>query len=372
MYKRFGLVLMVDHACNLRCSYCYTGRKFSRPMPSCVARRAITRTVDSLAPGGTLDLGFFGGEPLLQAENILHWIALSRAQTANQGARLSLSMTTNGTVSDRRAWEIMTMRDLELSISFDGLPHLHDQERVYPSGAPSSEAVLTTMRRLQQQGKPFRVVSVVRPDTAAHLPDVLRFLKAFGVSMVDLALDLWTEWPEDALATLDGSIGRAVFEWRRGLPEFGVNWFNEKLLNAAGLAIGATARCSFGKDEISVAPSGRLYPCERLIGEDGVSDPMCLGGHVLSDGCFPPMAVCEGQEPNPDVLSASSTSCPCSRYTRTGRIDREDRLLRLLDQACTREVRRLVGQATPQTNDAGGTHDEAIVIQTHVSGGVIT
>ena len=27
-YQQFGLTLLVNHACNLRCAYCYTGEKF--------------------------------------------------------------------------------------------------------------------------------------------------------------------------------------------------------------------------------------------------------------------------------------------------------------------------------------------------------
>jgi sulfatase maturation enzyme AslB (radical SAM superfamily) len=61
-YQHFGLVLMVNHACNLRCDYCYTGAKFSRRMSRSIAEKAIDRALDSLETGGTLELGFFGGE----------------------------------------------------------------------------------------------------------------------------------------------------------------------------------------------------------------------------------------------------------------------------------------------------------------------
>ena len=66
-YDRFHLVLMTTHACNLRCDYCYTGRKFRRAMPLEIGLAAIRRAARSLCPGGTLELGFFGGEPLLEA-----------------------------------------------------------------------------------------------------------------------------------------------------------------------------------------------------------------------------------------------------------------------------------------------------------------
>jgi sulfatase maturation enzyme AslB (radical SAM superfamily) len=57
MYSRFGLVLMVTHACNLKCEYCYTGVKIHRVMGESVGRKAIDRAIASLEAGATLELG---------------------------------------------------------------------------------------------------------------------------------------------------------------------------------------------------------------------------------------------------------------------------------------------------------------------------
>ena len=67
MYDQFGLVLVVNHACNLRCRYCYTGEKYHRSMTESLGRKAIDRALASISPGGVLELGFFGGEPLVEA-----------------------------------------------------------------------------------------------------------------------------------------------------------------------------------------------------------------------------------------------------------------------------------------------------------------
>ena len=71
MHARFGLTLVVNHACNLRCSYCYTGEKIGRRLPLATGRKAIDRAISSLSQNGTLELAFFGGEPLVEAELIL-------------------------------------------------------------------------------------------------------------------------------------------------------------------------------------------------------------------------------------------------------------------------------------------------------------
>lgn len=157
MYPRYGLVLMVTHACNLRCTYCYTGKKTARTMPTAVGRKAIDRAAASLAPGGTLELGFFGGEPLLEAALITELIDYAAGLMA--GSTLKINLTTNGTVTTPDAWALMMRPDLELAVSCDGLPEIHDRHRRTAGGAGSSERVLTTLRRLIDAGKDFQVVS---------------------------------------------------------------------------------------------------------------------------------------------------------------------------------------------------------------------
>src|SRR5262245_838830 len=100
MYPAFTLTLMVNHACNLRCTYCYTGAKVQRPMPERIARAAIDRAAASIRPDGLLELGFFGGEPLIEAPLIKSLMSYARDLSRSRGLRLSCHLTTNGTVVD--------------------------------------------------------------------------------------------------------------------------------------------------------------------------------------------------------------------------------------------------------------------------------
>ena len=95
MYAQFGLVLMVTHACNLRCTYCYTREKFNKTMPEATGRRAIERAVASMSPGGKLELSFFGGEPLLEAELIGRLIDFAR-QCCQAGGKIVYAWAIEG------------------------------------------------------------------------------------------------------------------------------------------------------------------------------------------------------------------------------------------------------------------------------------
>lgn len=351
MYPRFGLVLMMTHACNLKCEYCYTGAKFHRVMSESVGRKAIDRAMSSLGPGGTLELGFFGGEPLLEPALISTFIQYARQSAAAAGHELQLSLTTNGTQTSPAAWKIMTLPDLDLAVSHDGLPDVHDRHRRSLDERGTSEAVLTTLKRLLDWGKPFRVVMVVRPENLEFLAAGIEFLYGLGVRRVEPSLDLWTRWEKEDGPRLESALHCCAEIWRDRLPDFGLSWFDERAAQLAGVAISATARCGFGNGEVAVAPSGRLYPCERLIGEDSDCNPMRLPGHALEGEDFLGFRAAEPRSAAPcsdcAIRALCGTTCRCANYVRTGHVGQPDGLLCLFDQVCWRETARIFSASQP-------------------------
>ncbi len=347
--KRLGLTLMVNHACNLRCTYCYTGAKFNSAMPSEIAVASINRGFASLDRGGQLNLSFFGGEPLLESVRILDWMAHSREQAKAGGKRVGFNLTTNGTITNRDAWHVMMDNELDLTVSFDGNPEIHDRNRRDVLGHGTSAAVEHTVRQLLESGRKVRVNMVVRPGTLEQLPDGLIYLHKLGVRSVDLSLDLWTRWTAADGLRLEQAVAQAAELWRSWLPEFGLNWFDAKVGALAGLPVThEDTRCGFGDGEIAVAPSGRLYPCERLIGEDRPDQLLRLPGHALEGRDFFGFAVapikdcaaCSGCA----LHAACDGDCRCSNFVRTGNVNQPDGLLCRLNKTTARAVSEVLGR----------------------------
>ncbi len=340
-YPAFGLSLVVNHACNLRCTYCYTGSKFASPMPRPVGDRAIRRALASVAEGGRLALSFFGGEPLLEAESILHWMETARRAAQTSGKTVRFSLTTNGTIATPAARQVMRSPDLDLAVSSDGTREVHDLHRRNRYGARTAASVESILADLVRDGTAFTVVTVVRPDTLDRLPEGLAHLRSLGAARFSLSLDLWTNWSADDLSRLEKTVDTLADLWRSWLPHAGIDWFDTRVAALARLVSPApSTRCGFGEGEVAVAPSGRLYPCERLVGEDQPSNPLRLPG-VLDDylDFLDLRSPCAAGD---DPAAAPEGPCRCSNYVRTGSTLATDILLRGLDQAANRAVGRII------------------------------
>ncbi|RPI61781.1 MAG: radical SAM protein [Planctomycetaceae bacterium] len=345
-YANFGLTLVLTSNCNLRCTYCYAGSKRQCVMPVELARKSIGRAINSLSAGGKLELGFFGGEPLIEAGLLLELADFAREQTRQAGKSLSMQVTTNGTIDTPQAWQVMQAGDIELAISCDGVEQAHDRHRRTLTGEGSLTKVLATLQTLLTGGKDVVVVSVVRPDTAEHLPASLEMFRRLGVKFVSPSLDLWMQWSTQDIDALSRVMPKCADIWHESHGAFGVGWFDDMAARLAKLEIAGCARCAFGAGQIAVTPSGNLYPCERLVGDDADDNPQRMAGHAtLGDdflGYAPPPArslpACESCS----IRHACSTFCRCSNYVRTGDPARPDGLLCQLNQMCFAEVTRVL------------------------------
>ena len=228
--------------------------------------------------------------------------------------------------------------DVRLAVSCDGTPEVHDRHRRYRDGRRSSPYVLHTISRLVSAGREFSVVMVVRPDTVDRLLEGLAYLRDRGVHAFEPSLDLWATWTPADVVRLEEAVTQCADLWRAWLPEASVSWFDEKLAALAAVPLGPCARCRFGDGELAIAPSGRVYPCERLVGSDAADSPHLLPTHVL-DGQSVSSSDCDGGETVCSRCSLSSlcnTFCRCSNYVRTGDYGRPDGLLCRWNKACIR------------------------------------
>ncbi len=342
--------LVLTHDCNLGCRYCYAGAKARRVMSAEVASRAL----DLAFSDGRkeVQLSFFGGEPTLEWERLVRATdeATRRAQAA--GRDLVLTVTTNGTLLDDERVRFLVERGFFVGLSIDGVRAAHDATRPTRGGQPSFDAVSRGLDLLLAHGAWFETISVVDPANVRLLGESVRWLAERGVGRISLNPNFSAEWSDDDLAAWERGYRAAadlyVERSLAGRPLY-VNAIEDKLITHVKGGYAAEDRCSMGRTSVAVAPSGNLYPCERMVEED--RDPALRIGSVFGGldeerrGCLAAQAgpvneECGGCAVRPRCMSF----CACANRAETGSIAvaggaqcwHERMVLRVADEAGAR------------------------------------
>ena len=266
------LCLVVDHACNLRCSYCYMGEKRSAPMSRDVMRRAVDFALAQ--DTGWLSITLFGGEPLLlpgilpTVERIVGDAQKPRGSQVN----LRWLLDTNATRLSEGALDwLAPPRPAKVFVSLDGSAAAHDANRIDAAGHATHSRVVEGIARLRARKIPFDIVAVVNPDTARYLPDSLAFMLTLGAEQIHIQANLRATWTETDLANFAQHAGAAATVWadefRHGRRAV-VEPFHSKVLSHLFGELHLPRRCQIATCEVAVAPSGRIYPCAEMVGED--------------------------------------------------------------------------------------------------------
>ncbi|MBX7079991.1 MAG: radical SAM protein [Nannocystaceae bacterium] len=290
------VALVLTHACNLACAYCYTGEKKRVRMSTDVARRGLSAALSTAAAAGArLQLSFFGGEPLLEHELLLAIAAEARARSQAEGIALVQQVTTNGTLLTEALVEQLATHAVHVAISLDGGPAQHDALRPLAGGGASWPASHRGLELLlaRRERTPFDVIAVVDPRTVDALGDGVRALLDEGVDALTLNINVGSPWSESELERLERQlelIAALQLAWlRRG------RWVRIQPFEAALRSIASSGRvepssCSAGVRRLAIAPSGRIYGCARAVGEDTGARAL---GH-LDEGLPAPRALGPG------------------------------------------------------------------------------
>lgn len=379
-----NLTLFLNHQCNLRCRYCYVGRKFDRAMPLPLAKRAVDFGLDRVrslpalpaaerrgrarepsqgshpdrARDGQLHLAFFGGEPLLELELMRAIANYAVAEAEKRELSVGFSLSTNGTLLDEPRLQFLRDFAVDVQVSADGCSRAQDLARPFTDGMGSFTAVDGNLRRLAQEGLVHQLVAVMTPATVPWLVESLRYLASLEVPEIYFAPDFSGDWSEDACAgfeTAFRALTDAYAELFRGGILRRVDPLYGKIVTHLISGRQAPRRCGFGEEELAVSPQGRIYPCDRMVRQD--DDPTYVLGdvttgldearaHTLQErrrATDPECATCElGQR--------CATWCGCAQFETTGGLGRVSPLFCWLERLFITEADRLASALFAERN----------------------
>ncbi len=148
------ITLQVTQQCNLRCAYCaYSGTYENRihnekSMSLETAKKGIDYVISNSSESNRVDIGFYGGEPLLRFDFIKQCVEYAKANT--EGKKLQFHMTTNGTILTDEIMEFLAENNFSLLISLDGPEEIHDKNRTFASnGKGTFRAIMNNISKFK-------------------------------------------------------------------------------------------------------------------------------------------------------------------------------------------------------------------------------
>jgi uncharacterized protein len=283
-----------------------------------------------LAGEGPPQISFFGGEPLLQMDLIRQCIAYAESRSNTVGKPYRLSITTNGLGVDETTAAFLGSKAVDVTLSFDGVREAQDACRPYRDGRSSFSDTEAALHRLLRHVSDPAVCAVVSPENVHHLPASIDFLLAAGARRLMLNPNFFADWSDGQLDLWRQGYEHAAMRFEEayvaGVP-LNINFITAKVITHLKGGYDPCDCCDFGCKEIAVAPSGNIYPCQRMVGED--TEDLGLMGDVF--GGIDPTMVAElvtcREVRSPECLQCDLRRrcrnwCSCVNHMLTGRFDR--------------------------------------------------
>lgn len=279
-YPLTTMVLEVAQDCNLRCTYCYAeGGSYggqARLLDSETARAAARFLIEESGDREVLTLVLFGGEPLLNKDAIAAAVDEAETLSAAAGKKLSVSLTTNGTLLDSETVEFLHKHRIVVAVSLDGPPDLHNANRPYASGQGSYEKIQPQLKRLLDNSTaPVAARVTLVPEQWSRIDEVFDHLMDLGFHEVGVSPAspiseklLPTPQQEELLLQAMAGMARRFAEAAR---EGRILPFSNILELLSRLHTGQTkaVACGAGYGYLAVDAGGEFYLCHRLAGEKG-------------------------------------------------------------------------------------------------------
>lgn len=148
------ITLQVTQECNLRCNYCpyssdeYINRKHAhKKMDISLAKKCINFLHEHSIDNKSVNIGFYGGEPLIEFELIRDCI--NYAKKLFYGKEVTFSITTNGTLLTEDIIEFLANNEVMLTISLDGPKDTHDKNRKFCNHKGTFDEITTSLQYIK-------------------------------------------------------------------------------------------------------------------------------------------------------------------------------------------------------------------------------
>lgn len=275
--KVLNVIILPTYNCNFRCSYCY--ESFPNVVMSESTQNDVFEYVKKLLIDyESLNISWFGGEPLLELETIIRLSERFRALCKREGKTYLGDITTNGyllTVDIFKKLLKCNIRTYQITI--DGLQSTHDKYRHLVNGGATYNTIMKNLINIRDNIKSTMFQIVLRTNMTKKLLDTLNehlasidkeFLHDFRFKHVyRIASAYNNECVKYDLLNTENLINFSF----NNLPQNLINESNRKYFISSfkDFILGKASVCYAGKtSSIVIDPLGKLMKCTVCLNDE--------------------------------------------------------------------------------------------------------
>lgn len=256
--------IWLTNACNLRCRYCYEEKSDFVSMKEETAASIIEfiKYCHKEKKENNFIINFYGGEPLLKFQLLKSIVESLERVKKEISISCSYFMTTNGTLLTEKIVDYLKSKNFKLSLSLDGLPEIHNKNRITENGEGSFQIVSEKI--------PYLLKTI--PDTFARLTydhssvyslsKGIGFIADLGFKNIKPVLNYFDKlWSQEDAYTLQRELDKSL-ELLKGYSDASLII---PLENALRVKCGS---CRGGISQFYISPDGNVYPCSYVVGDE--------------------------------------------------------------------------------------------------------
>ena len=176
-----ALCLHIAHDCNLACKYCfaeegeYHGRRALMDFET--GKKALDFLIENSGSRRTLEVDFFGGEPLMNWQVVKDLVAYGREQEKLHDKHFRFTVTTNGVLLNDEIQDFVNKEMDNVVLSLDGRKEVNDRMRPFRNGKGSYDLIVPKFQKLadSRNQERYYVRGTFTRDNLDFSNDVLHF-----------------------------------------------------------------------------------------------------------------------------------------------------------------------------------------------------
>ena len=149
-----AMCLHAAHDCNLRCSYCFASTGDFKGKRSILdletGKKALDFLIQHSGNRRNLEVDFFGGEPLMNFPVVRELVEYGRKQEKKYNKKVRFTITTNGLLLNEDILEYINKEFVNVVVSIDGRPEVHDRLRKTCAGTGSYNVIMPRAVKLAE------------------------------------------------------------------------------------------------------------------------------------------------------------------------------------------------------------------------------